>query len=654
MGGETLPQTSLRRPSRQVHSLSGPGPVHRRCSGWRSFAPAACGMVRVLGATCLVLFGVLGLQPSACAAGVWSSPVNIHPGTQGEDGYPEMIIAIDGTAWIAWMGRDSTELDEEAFFSRWDGLAWLPASTINPANQTDDRFPRLSCAPDGTLWAIWKGPDPNVPGSYVGLTSRWHGTGWTIPDTVWTGGGRHDFSELAAVSSAEAWFIRDGYAPQNGTSDIYVYHHVGNSRAAPHQFAQPESSEYEPTLAVDLDGVVWALWYQVPPLSPTRSTLQYSRRIGAVWEPPSRIPEPQGLVRMKVIADRDNAKWAICSALDPAIGPFSNATWALRWEGTEWGAPRRISNPIAASDSVQFQHSWERTCAGYPRSVWLLRDLDNRTRADILTTAWDGQEWSAVELMGNLADSANVEWPSVATQDGRIWVAYMKHVAAQGPTKVFTTFSIGIPTDAAWGEIAGTSTPRGALISWSFTSGSDVALGRIFRAPGKYALGQAPAPPLGVLVYEMGTPFPPRGEFLDTTCSTPGVPLYTYWLEIISSRGVPQWYGPRTVHVPENAAAPRFTVIQPNPSDGSVSIRGILGGRLTVDAILILDVQGRLIRKVMFDPTRVGGFSPSEFRIGWDGRTSRGDLAPSGVYQAKLLLRGESSRAPAIKLVLMR
>jgi hypothetical protein len=80
---------------------------------------------------------------------------------------------------------------------------------------------------------------------------------------------------------------------------------------------------------------------------------------------------------------------------------------------------------------------------------------------------------------------------------------------------------------------------------------------------------------------------------------------------------------------PSGPTGPGRVRVEPNPSFGRVAFVSE-GGAGGVDAIEILDLQGRVVRALAPDG------SAAEARMTWDGRDERGVSVAAGVYQARI------------------
>jgi flagellar hook capping protein FlgD len=577
----------------------------------------------------IALISLLSTSAGSASDLRWSSPpYDIDPLTAYDDWAPRLAIGADGTAWVVWMAVDPLEGDEEVMFSRWSGLAWDTPRKINPGNQTADRFPQIATARDGTVWTLWTVFSPGT-GDYAGVCSRWSGTNWTWPDTVWVGGGRHDHYLITPVGAQEAWVTRSG--PNGASWDIKIYHLVGGSVGSVFDYGSSDSDEVYPSVAVDLDGTPWAVWEQAPLISPSQARLQFARYDGASWDLPSTIDSPIGITYSYIHAGPDDTKWIICEGSDPVNGYRGEAIFGLKWDGSKWDGPVRISDPIVSNDSTQVSLSISRNPLANARAIWIRRNLFSTTRYDPLTSGWTGTEWTRPELAGELADSAYIMHPDVvATSDGAICVAYMRQALPDPTWHVYSTHRMQIPTGVTFIQFDVRSIAEGAEITWQVPLHSrGVSSLRVIRAAGVFG-PEATSPPS-----ESNTIFQTAGDST-TTGSTQDVltqlagPDFSYWMEVRLNDGDVIWRGPRSLRL-VRAQTSQLLNASPNPTSGTVRIHGWVA-RVTVPIVRIFDVGGRLIRTLRLPPPKITG----EFSIQWDGLTEDGRSTASGIYLARL------------------
>jgi hypothetical protein len=580
--------------------------------------------------------------PLCAFATSWSPPVNVHPQNFADDVFPQFAVH-DGAPFLIWRGSDPIEFDSEIFYARWNGSSWVFSGTVNPANQDSELAPRVSSARDGGVWVLWKAQNPAQPDLYLGLTSRWDGSGWTQPDTIWRDGGRYEGIELAAVSQTEAWFVREGGSAQ-GTTDIFVYHRTERGSDPVFQFVQPDGEDVVPAITIDGDGRPWAVWYRIAFDNPSLSPIQFSRRVDDVWTKPEEIAAPRGPVAPKLTCDLAGVPMLVTLAEDPETSIFATAIWALRWGGESWGTPFRLSRPEAAPDSFVYELSVSSQRGAQPRAVWGFKSGPSGTRGDLFTSRWNGLSWTAPELVGDLRDSAFVTSPAIASVGETAWVAYNKHVEGNpsfSAQNIFAQHTIPTQDFSSHIEFSASTVRKGVLLRWSQKHDHRTRSLRIRRATSTEG-----SPILSTVIAEFGPNRSRAGSFLDR--SLPGPGRYSYWLDLVLDSGETGSVGPRTVQFQPRAGC-RFSGVVPGPVAGSVKIMGSTDRYST--EVLVFDVMGRLVTTLgLTSPEGVAG---GTFEILWDGRTNAGAKAPSGVYFARF--RNDAPRDQNVqRFILMR
>jgi hypothetical protein len=581
------------------------------------------------------------IVPHIARSTEWAPITNVDPTTAHDNWAPHPIISSDNTAWVIWMGIDDVQGDEEAYYSRWDGFSWSAKETINPPNSTPDRLPRAASSADGAIWAVWKVPMFDGTSAYAGLASHWNGAGWTPPDTIWIDGTRYNQVDIFAVSSTEAWFIRDG-----ADGDVYVYHLNGGVRDSV-RIDLPGAGAYQPGIAVDRAGVVWAAWTHQESY-PTPERLEFTRKVLGVWSTPEIIPVPIETKLPQLTIDPDDVKWIVCAGDDPTKAYKGDDVWAIRWNGSSW-EPMQISDEIQSNDSLQVYNAVSRIPGEYPRAVWVRANLHNYTRYDILISGWNGSAWSHPELVGQLADSMYSNWPDVASRNGRTLVAWMG--GTEYPPYVFKALSVrSIPVStAAFGAIfEAKAGPMSVDLAWSLSGSEGVRSIAVMRAIGKV---DATAPPeASSLVLEV--PEEQFGSGAFSELPPPGAGYVTYWLRVDLATTV-VWIGPRPVYHSPPPPRSALTESVPNPTRSEILLRGVVGFDRPI-SVNIYGIDGRLVRVLPIPSSALGSPAGALFSLNWDGRGSTGDRMSNGVYLAQLVTGASASARRPLKIVLVR
>src|SRR6185503_6538473 len=99
-----------------------------------------------------------------------------------------------------------------------------------------------------------------------------------------------------------------------------------------------------------------------------------------VWTGPEELAAPRGPIAPKLTCDTTGVPILVTLAQDPETSVFSNAIWALRWEGQNWATPVRLNRPEAAADSFLYQMSPSTQRGTQPRVIWGFKSGPSATR----------------------------------------------------------------------------------------------------------------------------------------------------------------------------------------------------------------------------------------------------------------------------------
>ncbi len=87
----------------------------------------------------------------------WSEPYRIGQDDTDPAAYdtqPRLAVGPDGSAWIAWTGYKRF-LADAIFAARWNGRQWEPEQQVSADGEVVSTYPSLAIAADGTVWLAW-------------------------------------------------------------------------------------------------------------------------------------------------------------------------------------------------------------------------------------------------------------------------------------------------------------------------------------------------------------------------------------------------------------------------------------------------------------------------------------------------------------------
>ncbi|MCB9135600.1 MAG: hypothetical protein H6636_09245 [Anaerolineales bacterium] len=193
----------------------------------------------------------------------------------GESYGPSLVIALDGTIYVAWSEWIDNGDDSQVYIRAWHGNSWDEvgdgSATGDGISQTDFSYgPSLAIAPDGRLYVAW-GTD-----NYWNLTAHiyvraWDGSQWKDIGTDPASGG-------GITNSTHSWYPSLAIAPDgtpfvawreffDWSSDVYVrawngsnWVEAGEGSASGGGVSNDYWSSSAPALAIALDGTLYVSW----------------------------------------------------------------------------------------------------------------------------------------------------------------------------------------------------------------------------------------------------------------------------------------------------------------------------------------------------------------------------------------------------------
>lgn len=609
----------------------------------------------------------------------WTVEGYIDP-TAGEAQRAQVAIDAAGAPLAVWAGRLLQTDPFEIRFARFDGTAWSPTTRAFAPNNRQNQLPRLSRAPDGTLWLAWlrfgDGTTGNKTLFSTLMAARHVGGAWSAPETVAVDLAlprREQFlSEFSilGVSRDEAWVA----------------------------FARGPSDD---------------------PFSLVRD-LEASHRTAAGWGAPT------------LVSDAGLSETRPELALGPGGRPVvffgfansSSALWAKTWSGSAW---EQGANDQLVSNGI-FEHAAQADTSGAVRLIVFVRELVGSLIEDhVREFVWDagGFHPGPILLQAAVGEGGGEEtsdWrglslassgPCTGCPPGTpplfrpLWVDFtpgqsprifsaVREPAGYGPLEVAgTTLEPaeaypGAAYDrvldrwyAVWAGPPSTTGLRRAKFAWTQSFAGDLGIGAAFVAPDTarieivcsgdaagrafrvYRLawegpGAPPlAPPIPAAAVELpGSPF--AGPCPLAIDDRPGPGRFFYYAQLVADGTFPADFARASQPVviddnpPPPGGAPPSTVFlapYPQPASGttSVTLPFDLDRAAAAVTITIHDLRGRAVRRYA-----LGARAAGRYRDGaagrWDFRNDAGREVPGGMYFARLFVDGVAA-PPARRVV---
>jgi len=221
--------------------------------------------------------------------------------------------------------------------------------------------------------------------------------------------------------------------------------------------ADPQAWERSPSLAVDIDGILWAAWSRGT--GPGQASIWVSHWQTLGWSPPVQVPGTAALAGgQPVLASAaDGGLWLAWVGYDGT----DREIFVSRWDGAAWSAPQQIGNDDSDPQSYDTHPALVTDGNG---SAWLAwTSHEGALNDEIHTSHWDGLAWSPQQQVGSSDDTPDA-WPSLALDaKGLPWIAW-HGVAGEGGGvwRIFT--SRWNRTEASWDQEMLASSPASLAV----------------------------------------------------------------------------------------------------------------------------------------------------------------------------------------------
>jgi hypothetical protein len=395
------------------------------------------------------------VPPPPAGAGEAARPEDLSGAAEMAAG-PDVAVAEDGIATVVWSSRSGPEFRVFARRIGFDGARSAAVQLSAPGG--DALAPQVALAPDGTAtvaWAGWDGANFRIQERQIGADG--------VPEEVTrtlSGSGRNAFDPQLDVSSeGEATVVWKRYDGSNYLVQVKRIAPDGTSESPAERLSEAGLAAVEPEVAVAEDGSATAVWSRF--VAGTESVVQ-ARRVapdGTLAAAPVTLSAAGGSAvqpqvglgpagEATVVWDRfDGSSWVIQGRhLSPAGVP-EDAAFALSAAGRSAAEPR-----LAVDGAGVATAAWER----YDGSNFVIQARRAGAAGPLgsgaVQLSTGGRDAADPQLALSPDGDATVLW---SRTDGSNWIVQRRDLAADGTLGTTTNLSAagrdaGEPV-AAWG-----------------------------------------------------------------------------------------------------------------------------------------------------------------------------------------------------------
>jgi hypothetical protein len=504
------------------------------------------------------------------------------------------------------------------------------------------------------MWARWN----SVVGAYDFDVSHWVGDSWSLPETVFVGGGRYDEYEIVARDTSLVWALWSARTTVPPThKDIFARARVDGVWGPVEQIELTYGHEGAPSADLDSQDRLWVAWQSD---SLNAIAIQSCVRDESGWGEVIHVAaEPGGSFCPAIAIDDSDVAWIVWDSGDLLGG---SDVWSARWAGTGWEHLGKVSDSGGTGD-VSFDHPVICSVPGSgPLVVWWGGPHTALETKDIYESKWTAYGWRPQATV-SVPDSvflARDELPSLAVdRNGTAWVAWMWwQMEEPYDSEIKARYSSDVTPVYGMTDLSCNAKDDSVVLSWRtdhrgtfsvFRRGPVGASGGCDDSPRMMATdcgdpGAALPHDAACLTAE---PLTGSGLLDYEDCGVLPGGTYEYWVvEEIEGRCFLR--GPVCAEVRESPAT-QAELSCPNPLKAGGWIRWTGGERARLE---IWDVRGGFVRA--FSAHEALSLSAAGSLVYWDGRDSSGGDVASGVYLLTVKSPGVATGTTAKKVVVLR
>ncbi len=323
-------------------------------------------------------------------------------------------------------------------------LAWTAPMDIGHSSY-GSYDPEMAIDPAGAVHAVWWG-DAEVNTNWAIWYANNRSGSWTLPKLI---SPQHD-CRFAKIAISPAGQLNVVYEDRAANQIMYTFSTDYGSTWSPRQnISLSPAKAYEPSLAVDADGNVYAVWIDGRWLGSPNYQATYSRRVGSSWSNPVLVQSRIGFNKEPRIAVTGTGAdlrvhVAFFGKPDNESPSRDYEAYYVRGSGATWEPLVNISNspgyasyePDIVGVGATLYLAWDETPddVNLDQDIYMVRSVDN------------GSTWlPAVHFTSDIYIS---RYPVVAWGNGQLRISFDSNLP--GPEN-YDVFYAGY--DPAWGAI---------------------------------------------------------------------------------------------------------------------------------------------------------------------------------------------------------
>jgi flagellar hook capping protein FlgD len=622
--------------------------------------------------------------PDWVLASGWTVDGYIDPAA-GEAQRTQVAIDPEGVPLAVWAGRLLQTDPFEIRFTRFDGTAWSPVVRAFAPNDRQNQLPRLSRAPDGTLWLAWLRFGDATTGNKTLfselLAARYVDGAWSAPETV---AGQlalpprddvtSDFSSefaILGVSRDEAWvvFARDPSGdPFSLVRDLEASHRTAAGWGAPMLVSDAGLSETRPELVTGPGGRPVVFFG----FANSNSVLWAKEWNGATWEQgPADVLAANGIFEHAVQPDTSDAVRLVAFVREIVGNLEEDHVREFVWNASGFHPGPIILQAAVVEGGGNEPPDWvglslatSGPCTGCPartpprfRPLWI--DFTPGSPPRVFSTLREPGGYAPLDVAGTALEPAGA-YPNAAYDAGldRWYAVWSAPPSSPGLRRAKFAWTQTFAGDVGIGAtFVAPDTARIEIVCSGDATGREF---RVFRLAWDALTPPPLAPPIPAAAVELaGSPY--AGPCPLQVDERPAPGRYYYYAQLVAEGLFPADYARASQPVvltdgpPPDTTPSRTAFLAPYPQpalDGLVSLPFDLARAAADVRITLYDLRGRLVKRIELGARSAGAYRGA-LAVQWNGSDDAGHRLGSSVYFARLWVNGVA-QGEARRVVIVR
>ncbi|MBN1483550.1 MAG: hypothetical protein JXA37_02410 [Chloroflexia bacterium] len=291
----------------------------------------------------------------------FSTPYNLSKSAAGGNTSQRVhaFLGPDNKVHLAWM-EGELNIANGAAYAKGQGTTWDAWEYIAPWDVSNRGYvnPDVALDSQGNVHAVWAGD--NGPPYRIFYATKPVGGAWSAPTNLTSGLGNSIYATIAIDRQDRVWVVWETQITEQ-EFDIFVRSKpAGGNWSLAEIISNQAGMELEPDIAVDANDVPHVVWRS----GGAGWEIFRTRYVDGAWTTPDNVSATSTPSHFgSIAADSQGNVFVVWE--DEIDGSDRFQTLLRRWDGSQWGALRRVSStptkalyPAVSADNCNVYSVW--------------------------------------------------------------------------------------------------------------------------------------------------------------------------------------------------------------------------------------------------------------------------------------------------------